>query len=361
MLRLLRAVLWGLGLVLVVATLLPFFPGEAWWIRIFDFPRMQLAALLAVVFLLCLFAFDWRQARFWFLAGAVLLCLAYQSARMLPYTTYWPEQAASAVEAQCSDSSRLSLLVVNVLQDNRDSEAVLERIAAHEPDLLLLIETNAWWADALSPLEEDYAEVVAQPQENKYGLLFFSRLDLIEPEIRRLVEDEVPSVHTGVRLRSDTEVAFYGLHPRPPEPSQDTEERDAELVLVGREAREVDTPVIVAGDLNDVAWSDTTRLFQELSGLLDPRIGRNLYPSYHAKWPFLRWPIDHVFFSADFTLLQMSRLEPVGSDHFPILVELCHEPANEGQENAPDAEPEDQEEARETVEEGREAAEDDEE
>lgn len=357
MLRLLRAVLWGMGLFLVVATLLPFFPGEAWWIRIFDFPRMQLAALLALAFLLCLVAFDWNQRKFWFLAGALLACLAYQSARMLPYTGFWPQQAVSAREGQCSEDKRLSLMVSNVLQDNRDSQAVLDRVDEYAPDLLLLIETNGWWADAMAPLEEEYNELVAQPQDNKYGLLFFSRLDLVEPQVRRLVEEEVPSIQSRMRLRSGEEVVFYGLHPRPPEPSQDTEERDAELVLVGREAREADGPVIVAGDLNDVAWSDTTRLFQELSGLLDPRIGRSLYSSYHAQWPFLRWPIAHVFFSPDFTLLRMSRLEPVGSDHFPILVELCHQPANEGQGNSPDAEPEDQQEARETVKEGREAAE----
>ena len=100
---------------------------------------------------------------------------------------------------------------------------------------------------------------------------------------------------------SGTIIDFHGVHPKPP-PLHDTKRCDAELLIVGRQVRSGSRPAIVAGDLNDFAWSDTTRLFQQISGLLDPRIGRGLYSTYNANWPFLRWPIDQVFFENSFTL-----------------------------------------------------------
>jgi hypothetical protein len=108
----------------------------------------------------------------------------------------------------------------------------------------------------------------------------------------------------------------------------------------------------VAGDLNDVAWSRTTRLFQTIGGLLDPRIGRGPYPTFNANWPLLRWPLDHVFFEPAFHLMGISVEGNIASDHFPVLAVLCHEPERDsGRQPRPD--PSDLERAREAIREGR--------
>ncbi|HKJ79970.1 MAG TPA: endonuclease/exonuclease/phosphatase family protein, partial [Prolixibacteraceae bacterium] len=98
--------------------------------------------------------------------------------------------------------------------------------------------------------------------------------------------------------------------------------RDAEIIIVANRVSKSKYPVIVAGDFNDVAWSETTNLFRKSSGLLDPRIGRAFLNTYHAQIPFIKWPLDHVFFSPHFTLVNLDKLPAVNSDHYPISIKL---------------------------------------
>ena len=154
-----------------------------------------------------------------------------------------------------------------------------------------------------------------------------------------------------MRLRSGEDVVLIGIHPEPPSPTEADSSlpRDAELVLVGHEIARATEPMIVAGDLNDVAWSRTSRLFCRLSGLVDPRIGRGFYNSFHADHPWLRWPLDHVFYSPDFLLRRLARLPAFGSDHFPILIELDYHPRAAAAQMVDEPDHEDHREARATV------------
>ena len=97
--------------------------------------------------------------------------------------------------------------------------------------------------------------------------------------------------------------------------------------------------------MNDVAWSRTNYLFQRASGLVDPRIGRGLYNSFHAEYFFLRFPLDHFFHSNHFRLVELKRLAYFGSDHFPMFIHLSYEPEAQRQQKAPEADASDETEA----------------
>ena len=158
-------------------------------------------------------------------------------------------------------------------------------------------------------------------------------------------------MQASVRLRDGQRVWVNCIHPRPPAPGESDEslQRDAELLVVGRRVRGADCPVVVLGDLNDVAWSRTTRLFQKVSGLLDPRKGRGFFGTFHARFPGLRWPLDHVFHSEDFRLVAIRKLPYVGSDHFPVYASLSLEPQAAAEQEPPHADGGDLKEADETA------------
>jgi len=355
MLDALRIALLSAGALLILATALPLVRTGAWWIRVLDFPRAQIA--IAILLVLIAGAFVYRPSGlldYVFLIGLVA-SLAYQTWCIFPYTRLASPQV---VQSSTSDpDSRIRLLIANVLMDNRRADDFLALVRANNPDLMLAVETDAWWDGQLSALERDYPFSVRHPLENTYGMHLFSKLELRSSQVRYLVEDDVPSIHAGVRLRSGDWIDFHGVHPRPPRPSDDTEERDAELLIVGKEVAAKPGAAIIAGDLNDVAWSYTTRLFQKISGTLDPRIGRGMFSTFNARWPLLRWPLDHVFHEEPFALVEMRRLGFFGSDHFPVLAELRYRSELAHRHEAPEADGEDEEEARAMIEEGKAAAE----
>jgi endonuclease/exonuclease/phosphatase (EEP) superfamily protein YafD len=339
------SLLYVLGLVCVAATLLALSRHEAWWIRACDFPRLQITAASLVVLVALAAVTGLEGAADWLLAAALLACIAYQVVVIARFTRLWPVEI-QASRASAEDRS-FSLLVVNVLMSNRQADGLFAQIEQHRPDVVLAVETDAWWAAQFEQRAEGYGFRLARPLDNTYGMLLWSRLELVEPELRYLLEPDVPSVRTRLRLRSGELVTLHGLHPKPPSPTEadSSAPRDAELILVAREVAEGRGPTVVAGDLNDVAWSHTSRLFRRVSGLLDPRVGRGMFNSFHAGWWPLRWPLDHVFVSADFLLSTIQRLPAFGSDHFPILIALEHHPSAVAVHDPPEADREDDAEA----------------
>ncbi len=347
---------WLLGGAALLATLLPLLRQTAWWIRIGDFPRLQIVAGLgaAVLPTLALPAFATPTGKGFAVAlGAALL---YQFSRIWPYTPLHRRQVQDAERPASDEAHQLSLLVTNVLMYNRDASRCLGHIRHQRPDIVLAVETDEWWLSQLRSLETDFAYTCYAPLPNTYGMLVFSRLPLLDPQIQYLLNPDVPSFHGRVQLPNGVAVQLHFLHPKPPTPAEakTSARRDAELLVVGRLIAQHDGPTVVAGDLNDVAWSHTSELFRRLSRLLDPRIGRGLLPTFHADYRLLRWPLDHVFHSAHFRLQALARLTHIGSDHFPIFIRLSYEPngwqTQEAELETADAD--DQQEATEKIQEG---------
>jgi endonuclease/exonuclease/phosphatase (EEP) superfamily protein YafD len=260
---------------------------------------------------------------------ALIINLSYLIYQIIPFTILGKKQIIAARNAK--GDNNISLLIANVYQDNKQSESYLKLISECKADVVLMVETNSWWQTQIDVIGDDYPHQLKMPLENTYGMIFYSRLEIRNGSINFLVEDDIPSIAVEVKLKSGQWVKLYCLHPQPPVPQENprSTERDKEILLIAEKAKACSLPVIVMGDLNDVAWSYTTELFGRISGLLDPRRGRGFFNSFNAKYFFLRFPLDHIFCSADFTLSGIKRMQSCGSDHFPMCVDLQFDPPAE--------------------------------
>lgn len=315
---------------LLIVTLLPMWRNPYWLIRSMEFARLQFAALGLALLVALVRLLDTHPALALALIVATTFCLGWQLWWIIPYTRLMPREVLDAIYAppeQC-----LRVLTANVLVTNRNAKPLLELVQKHKPDVLATLESDQWWQDQLDVLETDMPHTLKCAESNGYGMHVYSRLPLSDTEITYLVEPGKPSMHMLTTLRSGQQVRMHFIHPAPPSPTENPEstERDAELVILARKVAESDQPIIVTGDFNDVAWSVTTRLFRKISKLLDPRVGRGIFNTFHAKYLFLRWPLDYIFHSRHFTLVSMQRLPPFGSDHFALLTELALTPEHAG-------------------------------
>ncbi|QEA40298.1 endonuclease [Pistricoccus aurantiacus] len=339
--------------ILLAATTLGRIPIHRWWARACEFPRLQIAGMALLLLLASFFAEPgWRLTLI--LINAFILVT--QLVRILPYTPFMPVQVKKT-DPDGDDSRCVTLLVSNVLTPNRESHKLIEQIDAHQPDIVLTLESDDWWQQQLDPvLDEKWPYSVKIPLDNLYGMHLYSRLPLENTEVKWLIQDDIPSIHSWLRLPSGDRVRLYALHPRPPAPSESETSlwRDGELLLVGQQIHEHQDPTLAAGDLNDVAWSRSTRMFCRVSHMMDPRRGRGMFSTFHAQYPFLRWPLDHIFVSEHFTLTRMQRLKEIGSDHFPILATLCFQPSRSDEQEAPEAKDDDREDADDTIKEAKE-------
>lgn len=337
-----------LSIFTAVATILPIFPYENWKLRIFDFPRLQIAGL--GILGISLNIFNPYGLISWTLLIITSAATLLQIIQIFPYTPFFKKRVKYSPSED--PEKQVSLLVCNVFMDNKSYEKVLDVIKKFDPDIVLIVEPDKKWETGLAPLKNDYPYHYLKAMDNTYGMMLYSRLRLKDAEFRHLIEEDIPSFKAKVELRSGDYIDLYGIHPKPPAPNEakSSVPRDAELVLVGKEIKKSGQASIIAGDLNDVGWSHTSRMFRRLSGMLDPRQGRGLFPTFNVKYRLLRWPLDHIFHSSEFRLKKLERLPDVGSDHFPIYICLSYEPEKKHKQPEPQPNSSDHADAQEKLE-----------
>lgn len=256
---------------LVVASVLPFLPFSHGIVRVGDFPRQQFLALAAALLLASVLVggdeTGWRVVQM-----ALSAVMAIQAPHILRYTPLWRRQTADARPED--EGERIRLVSSNVKMGNtRYRELAFYEIAAADPDILVLMEVDDKWRKGVADLLARYEHVADATRDNSYGMIVASKFAFRDVQVEELLTEGIPSVIATIQTPKGNSFRAYFIHPEPPVPHRGTEGRDGETALVALKVRDEKLPVMVTGDLNDVAWSVTTERFRKISGLLDPRIG----------------------------------------------------------------------------------------
>lgn len=301
---------------LTLLACLPVWLGLAarwWWV-------LELAthftAYLAAVSLVGLLG--WMIAQRWKMA---CYCGASLVVATLPLIgLYTPVDRSSA------GPERLKVLAINVLTGNRQHDQVLQVVDAIDPDIVLLLEVNQRWVDAMAPIASKLPTHRVLTREDNFGVALYSRLPADSLEIR-VVGDGFPG-REGTPVAFATldwngdRLTFIGAHPLPPGSIDKAQERNDQLAQLARFSAKQPGLVVLAGDLNVTPFSPTFIDLLSDGRLVDSAAGYGLQATWH-NGRGIGLAIDHVLHSPELVTVNRSVGPQVGSDHLPILVELA--------------------------------------
>ena len=109
-----EAIAIALGGIAILTTGLSLLRSKVWWIRIWDFPRLQVATIGVAALALWLATGPWREGLFAIFTVLLTLAIVYQAGMIWRYTRLAPQEVQRARHP--ASERGISLVVSNVLQ-----------------------------------------------------------------------------------------------------------------------------------------------------------------------------------------------------------------------------------------------------
>jgi endonuclease/exonuclease/phosphatase (EEP) superfamily protein YafD len=255
------------------------------------------------------------RARNWRWAALAMAAL-FLGGSQLASTTH----AMTAPSAAARVAPDVRILVYNIYYQNPDLAAVVAEVKRHDPDVVFLMEYSYDVQQRIEASFVDYPYRLIQPSRFTMGLALFSRIPFDETEVHRAEATRIPVYQ--VRMRIDGRpFTLVGGHPWPPQPQWGQLHRD-QMLEITRVAAGVSDPLIVAGDFNAAPWSFIMRQLGERAAVRQARPQFDLSKTWFLA-PFVGLPLDHVLVSDAWQVLAHTYGAPGGSDHVPLVVDLC--------------------------------------
>ncbi len=245
-----------------------------------------------------------------------LACLAvFQAAALLRY------ERTNPVPPDPRSNERLRVLMANVMADNADYEDLARLIQRERPDVVGLVEYTPLWRSGLRAVREEFPYRMEAPGGGDGLALWFREPPLTMEPAECLEPGAWPVLHATFRFAGRTRHLWL-VHPRSPLKREAMRPGNPELAALAERVRDTKGSRAVVGDLNTTDGSGNFAAFLRETGLRDGRLGFGRQGSFPTH-SIYRIAIDHALVSPDLAVTDRRLGPPIGSDHFPLILELA--------------------------------------
>ena len=305
------------ALALTAAATLFGFAGGLWWV--FDLfahfrPQYVIASLLLALFL------GFASQPRW-----VASALAVVAVNLIPIVPLYLHPAEAAPPAAAGS---LRLTSFNVFGYNRDYERMLRYVRRELPDVLVLLEVTPEWVPAVRELAAQYPHQWINAGNHATGIAMMSREQPSSAATIDLARRGVPAYLLTFE-RAGAALSVLGTHLNWPLGRRASEVRNSQLDAIAQLAQARAHPLVVIGDLNITPFSPLFTKTLRDGGLQRCVPGAGLTPTWPARVVPLYIQIDHCLASAGVRAWNFSVGDYLGSDHYPISVQVAVEESEE--------------------------------
>ncbi|BBM82541.1 endonuclease/exonuclease/phosphatase family protein [Candidatus Uabimicrobium amorphum] len=262
-------------------------------------------AIFAILVIFCLY-------KKWKIAIGIFCIFSWQAINL--FAVFIPQS-----EIKLPQTSPMTILHFNVLRNNTNYDEVIFFLQKQQYDFVCLQEVTFAWENACKELYKSYPYHESSPRDDSFGILLLSKKPFLYKKVQYFSRSQVPSIVVKV-VQEKREFTIVATHPLPPRTASYSAQRNAQLTTVANYVKNLETPVVVIGDLNVTPWSPYFKDFVHTTQLQDSRQGFGIQCTWPSMAPLLWIPIDHCLVSPQVKIYERKVMSNYGSDHYPIAI-----------------------------------------
>jgi endonuclease/exonuclease/phosphatase (EEP) superfamily protein YafD len=323
---------WAFALFTGMLALMNFWGGICWCFDLVSPFKVQLFVFQTILLLLGLIfrRFDWVGdfksfwgKVLWGLLGAVWL---WHGLGLLPFYGFQSDQSSA-------NTLPIRFLQMNLLFKNQSFSSPLYVFQQYQPDVVTLEEASPPWQQFFQRSPKIKKWFPYQYYDDSVQMAILSKYPLEGFRAEHIPNTPRPRGYFSLILRVPHGLPINVIQIHPVVPTSESgfqlQERYLNHLIQKETAVFSDTsplnpkPLrVVIGDFNMTPWSSHFKLLPQALGLKDSMEGVGVQGSYPEHFKPLMIPIDHCLVSPDIVVKERQILPSVGSDHYPLLLDL---------------------------------------